>query len=297
MMNHYGEIAGVLTAVCWTVTAMAFQVATRRVGSLVVNISRLLIAMVIYMAYSRMMRGMWLPVDADATAWKWLSVSGLVGFVLGDYALFKSYSYMSAKISMLIMTLAPPVAALFGFIILGEGFSLMNGLGMMLVISGIALVILRNNGENGKKKLNYPVKGLLYALGGAVGQGIGAVLSKLGMGGYDPFASSQIRVIAGIVGFGLVLLVLRKWKSVTIAARDPKTVKPMIIGAFFGPFLGVSLSMIAFQNTTVGVASTLMATVPVFILLPSVMFFGEKLHAREVIGAFIAVGGIAVFFV
>jgi drug/metabolite transporter (DMT)-like permease len=276
---------------------MAFHVATRRVGSLVVNISRLILAMIMYMAYSRMMRGMWLPVDADATAWKWLSVSGLVGFVLGDYALFKSFSYMSAKISMLIMTLAPPVAALCGFIILGESFTWMNAFGMMLVISGIALVILRKGDKNGGKKLNYPVKGLLYAFGGAMGQGIGAVLSKLGMGAYDPFASSQIRVIAGIVGFSLVLILLKKWKSVSIAARDPKTVKPLIIGAFFGPFLGVSLSMIAFQNTTVGVASTLMATVPVFILLPSVLFFGEKLHSREVIGAFIAVGGIAVFFI
>jgi drug/metabolite transporter (DMT)-like permease len=70
----------------------------------------------------------------------------------------------------------------------------------------------------------------------------------------------------------------------------------LLIGSFFGPFLGVSLSLLAFQHTSVGIASTLIATVPVFILIPSVMIFHEKLNWKEVAGAFLAVGGMAIFF-
>jgi drug/metabolite transporter (DMT)-like permease len=250
-----------------------------------------------FMVWSKVMRGLWTPSDATPEAWKWLSISGLIGFVAGDYCLFKSYSYQSAKLSMLIMSLAPPVATLAGSIILHERLTWLNGLGMVLVLSGIAIVILKQpESETNKSRLNYPVKGLLLALGGAIGQGVGAVFSKLGMGNYDPFASSQIRAITGILGFVVIITFAREWRSIRFSLLNNKALKPLLIGSFFGPFLGVSLSLLAFQHTSVGIASTLIATVPVFILIPSVMIFHEKLNWKEVAGAFLAVGGMAIFF-
>jgi drug/metabolite transporter (DMT)-like permease len=298
-INHLGEITGILTAICWTISAITFSIATRRAGSLTVNLFRLLFAMIMYMIWSKVMRGIWLPSDASPESWKWLSISGLIGFVVGDYFLFSSYSYQSAKVSMLIMSLAPPIATIFGVIILHEQFTLLNLLGMILVLSGIAIVILKREEVDDKMThgLNYPVKGLLLAFGGAAGQGIGAVFSKLGMGNYDPFSSSQIRTITGIIGFLLIISLSRNWKKVGTSIFHKGTMKPLLIGSFFGPFLGVSLSLLAFQNTTVGIASTLIATVPVFILLPSVLFLGEKLNWKEVIGAVLAVGGMGVFFI
>lgn len=296
---HLGEITGILTAICWTISALTFSVATRRAGSLTVNLFRLLFAMVMYMAWSKVFRGLWLPTDATPEAWKWLSVSGLIGFVLGDFFLFSSYSYQSAKVSMLIMSLAPPIATLFGVIVLHESFTLLNFLGMILVLSGIVLVILKREEVDDKitHRFNYPIKGLLLALGGAAGQGIGAVFSKLGMGSYDPFASSQIRTVTGIIGFVLIISLTKNWRSVKSSIIHQKALKPLLVGSFFGPFLGVSLSLLAFQHTKVGVASTLIATVPVFILIPSVLFLGEKLNWKEIVGAFLAVGGMFIFFI
>lgn len=296
-IGHLGEIAGVVTAICWTASALSFSLATRRAGSLAVNIGRLVLAMGMFLLWSKVMRGYWTPSDASPEAWKWLSISGLVGFVAGDYCLFKSYSYQSAKLSMLIMSLAPPVAALAGAIILHEKLTWLNGLGMILVLSGIAIVILkRPDSETNKSRFNYPIKGLLLALGGAIGQGVGAVFSKLGMGNYDPFASSQIRVITGILGFIVIITLARQWHPIAFSLRNNNAVKPLLIGSFFGPFLGVSLSLLSFQYTSVGIASTLIATVPVFILIPSVIIFHEKLNWKEIAGAFLAVIGMAIFF-
>jgi drug/metabolite transporter (DMT)-like permease len=296
-IGHLGEVAGVLTAICWTASALSFSLATRRAGSLAVNIARLVFAMGMFMIWSKVMRGSWTPSDASPEAWKWLSISGLIGFVAGDYCLFKSYSYQSAKLSMLIMSLAPPVATLAGAVILHEKLNWLNGLGMILVLAGIAIVILkRPDDEKNKSRLNYPVKGLLLALGGAVGQGIGAVFSKLGMGNYDPFASSQIRTITGIAGFVVIITLAREWRSIRFSLKNNKAMTPLLIGSFFGPFLGVSLSLLAFQHTSVGIASTLIATVPVFILIPSVIIFHERLNWKEVAGAFLAVAGMAIFF-
>ncbi|MEI7524715.1 MAG: DMT family transporter [Mariniphaga sp.] len=296
-ISHPGEIAGIITAICWTASALSFSLATRRAGSLAVNITRLVLAMGMFLVWSKIMRGLWTPMDASPEAWKWLSISGFIGFVAGDYCLFKSYSYQSAKLSMLIMSLAPPVAALSGALILHERLTWLNGLGMLLVLGGIAIVILkRPESETNKSRLNYPVKGLLLALGGAVGQGIGAVFSKLGMGNYDPFASSQIRVITGILGFIVIITLAKQWRPVSFSLRNNKAMGPLLIGSFFGPFLGVSLSLFAFQYTSVGIASTLIATVPVFILIPSVLIFHEKLNWKEIAGAFLAVSGMAIFF-
>lgn len=295
-MTYTGELAGLATAVCWTATAMSFQVASRRIGSVSVNLIRLVLAFLFYVAYTKIFMNQWLPFDAPLKAWIYLSISGVIGFVLGDFFLFKSYEFISSKISMLIMTMAPPIAALLGWFMMGEGFSWLNSLGMTLVILGVSIVILKKDVENGIKKRRYPIKGILFAFVGAVGQGVGAVFSKIGMGDYDPFAASQIRVITGIAGFAIMITLMKRWKMVSAGIRNKQASKALLIGSFFGPFLGVSLGMLAFQHTSVGIASTLMATVPVFILLPSHLILKEKLTLNEAIGALLAVAGIAVFF-
>ncbi|MDA3927551.1 MAG: DMT family transporter [Prolixibacteraceae bacterium] len=296
MSEFVGEFAGLATAICWTATAMSFQVASRRIGSVSVNLIRLILAFLFYLAYSKIFLNQWLPLDAPLEAWIYLSISGLIGFVLGDFFLFKSYEFISSKISMLIMTIAPPVAALLGWIMLGETFTLMNIIGMLLVLGGVSIVVLKKDSTEGIKKMRYPLKGIIFALLGAIGQGVGAVFSKKGMGDYDPFASSQIRVITGIIGFVILISLMKRWPMVKTGLSDKKASKALLIGSFFGPFLGVSLGMIAFKFTSLGIASTLMATVPVFILLPSHIILKEKLTLNEVMGAFLAVIGIVLFF-
>jgi drug/metabolite transporter (DMT)-like permease len=295
--NHVGELAALLTAVFWTITAMAFEVATRRVGAYSVNIIRLFFAFILLAMLTFFRRGMWLPMDATAHAWIWLSISGLVGFILGDLFLFASYAIISSRISMLIMTLAPPLAALIGWMVLGETMTPLSLLGMAFVVFGIGMTIWSRPDGGKKLSLNFPIKGLLFALLGAVGQAVGLVLSKYGMRDYDPFAATQIRIIAGLIGFGFIISILRKWKYVFRVFTDTKSLSRIGLGSFFGPFLGVSFSLIAVQHTSAGIAATLMAIVPVLIILPSVIIFKQKVSIREVVGAVISVAGVGLFFV
>jgi drug/metabolite transporter (DMT)-like permease len=69
------------------------------------------------------------------------------------------------------------------------------------------------------------------------------------------------------------------------------------LGAFFGPFLGVSFSLIAVKYTSTGIASTIMALVPVFIIVPSVLLNNEKVAISEILGAMVSVGGVGLFFI
>jgi drug/metabolite transporter (DMT)-like permease len=197
---------------------------------------------------------------------------------------------------MLIMTLAPPMAAIFGWLLLHESLSLLSIAGIILTMTGIVIAMFRRNKENHKMTVSKPLIGLLYAFGGALGQALGIVFSKYGMQQYNPFAATQIRIIVGILGFIVLITIARKWGPVRTALSNPRAMLPITIGSFFGPFLGVSFSLLAVQNTSTGVASTIMALVPIFIIPPSILLFKHKVTAREIIGTIISLGGVALFF-
>ncbi len=302
--QHVGEIVALATAVCWTATGLAFQTATRMAGSLSVNLIRLLMALVLFSVTSYFTRGLAFPTDAGSFQWIWLSVSGLVGFVFGDYFLFKSYELISVRISMLIMALSPPIASLISWFTLGETLGIKSLLAMMVTLGGIILVVLeRNNGtdtgeSNGKKyKLSFNAKGLVFAFLGTLGQASGLVLSKYGMRDYNVFASTQIRVIAGSIGFLVLITLIKRWPRVKLAATNLKAMQYITIGAIFGPFIGVYLSLLAVKFTSVGIASTIMSIIPVMIIPPAILLYGEKVTKKEIVGAIITVFGVILFFV
>lgn len=289
--SHIGEIASLLTAVCWTLSAIFFEKAGRRVGSLSVNIIRIFLGIVFLGLTTLITRGMFFPMDATPHNWFWLGISGIIGFFLGDLFLFKSYTIIGSRTSQLVMSLAPMITAIIGWLFLVEILSAKSILGIVVSVSGIMIAVA------GKRlKLNVPLKGFLYALGGAMGQAIGLVLSKKGMGDYDAVAATQIRAIFGFVCFALLVTFARRWNRVFKASADKKSMLPITIGTIFGPFVGVALSLYAVQHTNTGIAATLMALVPIFIIVPSAIMFKEKITARQVIGAVISIAGASVFF-
>jgi drug/metabolite transporter (DMT)-like permease len=294
--HHIGEFAALLTAIFWTVTSLAFESASHKIGSIAVNIIRLIIGFAFLSVFNLIWRGYILPVDASIENWLWLSLSGLVGFVFGDLFLFKSYTMIGSRFSMLIMTMVPPITAFFSFIILGERLTLFHYLGMTLTFSGIAMAIFSRSAKGEKLSLKLAPKGILYAFGGAVGQALGLVLSKFGMKNYDPFAATQIRIIAGIFGYILLVTMLTRWNMVSNASHNKSGMILTSVGAFFGPFLGVSFSLIAIKYTEAGIASTIMALVPIFIILPAFVLFKQKVTLSEILGSIVSVGGVALFF-
>jgi drug/metabolite transporter (DMT)-like permease len=294
MNGHTGEFAALATALLWTVTALAFEQAAKRVGSLAVNIVRLGLALVFYCILSMVRSGQPFPEETSLHGWIWLSISGLVGFVFGDYCLFSAYALIGSRISNLLMALAPPLAAFFGWLLAGDVITFKGILGMAVTLAGITMVILRKPGK--KLNFHYSAKGILLGIGAATGQAVGLVFSKIGMQQSDPFSSSQIRVVAGTIGFIILITALRKWKKVSPAISNSKNLGFISVGSFFGPFLGVSFSLMAVKHTSTGIASTIMALTPVLLIPPAIFLLKEKITWRDLTGSLIAVGGVALFF-
>lgn len=295
--SHLGEIAALCTAVFWTITALCFEQAARRVGSLALNWIRLVMGMTFLSLFTWLYRGSAFPADATGHMWLWLSLSGLIGFTFGDLCLFQAFVLIGSRISMLMMALVPPFTAIMSWAVMGEVMTPTDLTGMFLVTGGIALVVLERPAGGKRIQLSHPVLGLVLALGGAMGQATGLVLSKYGMGVYNAFSSTQIRGFAGILGFSVLFFPLKRWGRIRDALCHKSGLGFTTAGAFFGPFLGVSFSLLAVQNTATGVASTIMAIVPVLIIPPAVLIFRERVTIKEVLGAFIAVGGVALLFI
>lgn len=293
---YLGEIAALAAAVCWTVTALAFESAGRRIGSLAVNLIRLVIALVLLTAFCAIQRGRALPTDASGFQWLILGLSGLVGFTFGDLCLFRALVVLGARLSMLLMAMVPPMTALLGLVFLGERLTPFHWVGMAVTVSGVTLVVAGRPTAGQGPGSRLPLTGLLLGLGGALGQAVGLILSKIGVLGYHPFAATQIRVIVGAAGFAAIFAVIGWFPRVIAGLKDRRALAQTSLGGLFGPFLGVSLSLIAVKHAHAGVAATLMGLVPVLILVPSVWLGRERLTARAVVGALVAVAGSALLF-
>lgn len=309
-MPHLGEVISLVVAVFWTVTALFADKASHRLGSMTANVLRLAMAFVFLGLLLWVSVGHPYPVYASGKAWLWLGLSALVGYVFGDWCLFNCYLSIGARFGQLFMTLAPPMAAIAGWAILGETLSWKSALAMAVTLSGIAISILSRDGGH-KMHLTLPWKGVLLGLGAGIGQGVGLVLSKVGMQHYAaaipseapeamaamlPFASTMIRALVGALGFLLLMSLQRDLGSLKRAVHDKVGMRYALIMTVFGPVLGVSLSLMAVQYTNAGIASTLMALTPVFILFPYAFLYKQRIRLREVIGVAVSMAGVALFF-
>ena len=309
-MHYLGEVISLTVAVSWTVTALFAEVGSKRLGSLQMNVIRMVLSLLMLGATLWCFTGSPYPLYADGKVWFWLSLSGFVGYLLGDYCLFNSYIWIGSRFGQLFMTLAPPTAAVFGWILLGETLAWNALLGMLVTLTGIGISVL-NKGTSQKLSLKLPLKGVLFGVGAGIGQGIGLVLSKVGMNFYEnsipageavvadlvPFASTFIRAVTGAVGFLCVMGIQRQFHTLATSVRDRKGMNAAIWATITGPFIGVSLSLMAVQYTEAGIASTLMALTPVLIIWPAHIFFGQQVAFKEVVGACISVIGVSLFFI
>jgi drug/metabolite transporter (DMT)-like permease len=294
--SHPGELAALATAVAWTVSAMSFAAAAVRIGSLPLNVIRLAMALAFFVALEWIVRGLPLPTDATPHAWLWLSLSGLVGFTLGDLCLFRAFVVIGPRLTMLVVAVVPMVAAIVSWFALDEALSPLAIVGMALTVAGVVWVLMEREPSLPRTRPRATLGGVLLALGAAVCQAIGLVLSKAGVQNYDAFAATEVRVIAGLAGFVVLVVAVGAIPRLKAGLSHRGGLSYAALGAFFGPFLGVAMSMVAVKYAQVGVASAIISVVPVLIIPFVVIFRRERVSLRAVLGALLAVAGVTLLF-
>ena len=99
-MEKLGALAAFGTALCWSLSAIFFENASRKVGALAVNFWKVVFAFFFLALAGTVTRGMPFPFDASARSWLFLSISGIVGFVVADFFLFNAYVLIGSRITV-----------------------------------------------------------------------------------------------------------------------------------------------------------------------------------------------------
>jgi len=304
-MPFIGELAALGTSICFSLSSVVFTFSSRQIGSILVNRTRLLIAILLVMLLHTLIYGQPFPVNAGNERWFWLGLSGFVGLALGDGFLFQAFILIGPRLSMLMMALAPVLGAIMAWIFLGESLSLIEIVGILVTVGGILIVVAERRGDSSAEdktistdKRRY-VLGLLCGLGGGLGQAGGLILSKLGLvGGFPALSGNLIRlIVAGIIIWVIAIANRQLISSYRSLRTHPRALLFLTGGTILGPVLGVWLSLLAVQNTNIGVASTLSSLMPIFLIPISYFVYGERVTKQAIFGTLVAFVGMVLLFV
>jgi drug/metabolite transporter (DMT)-like permease len=296
------ELAALSTALSWAFTAIFFTEAGKRIGSMQVNLIRLLFAVGCYALLRLILTGEVIP-HATLNQTGWLTVSALAGLVIGDSAGFASLLKLGPRVATLILATHPILTAILGYFYLGENIGLIGAIGIGITMLGVLWVTssrqTKQRGaaemhafEDQKRQLRI---GITYAIIGASGQAIGFVLSKHALqtdGGMEPFDASMIRMLAAVPMLWIIAGVRQKLGETLAAFKDSRAMLLTLGGAFCGPFMGVWMSLVAASMMNAGIAATLNATTPLLILPVVAFVYKERITKTAFFGALLTVAGV-----
>ncbi len=296
-MVHVGEWAALGTAALWSGSYLAFTAAVRRIGADRVNRLRLLFAVVILATAHLAVYGVPLPMGVDASRWLWLGLSGVIGFTIADAFLFRALYHLGPHRTSVVTALIPVSSAFMAWITLGQKLSGLQFLGVAVTVLAVSLIVSARPRDEDVAGLRNPKLGVLFALGTVVAQSARYLLSLKGMsGGFPVLSTNVLQILAATVAAWILALVKGQGRETFRGLRDRKAAAATATGALVGPVLGVTMSLVALSNSSVGIASTLMALTPVFLLPLSALAFHERITWRSALGTVLAVGGVAVLW-
>jgi drug/metabolite transporter (DMT)-like permease len=323
-----GESAAIFVSFMWTICSILFAAAGKRLGILSLNAYRTIMALCLLGTSHLVLFGTLVP-GANSMQWAVLAVSGIIGLGIGDFGYFGALVHIGPRRGLLIMSTHPIFSLIAGYFILEEVPGVRAGLGIAVTLLGVFIVILEEpaptigkdegkadkadqGGHDERETLSQDAEGhgignrtlgVMYAFVGAAGQGLGFVLASYGMteaGGsssdLDPLSATVIRMFAACVFIWLVVVLSGNLGLVRSKLVERRALKLTMGGAFFGPFIGVWMSMVALSYAIAGVAATLMSLMPVIVIPVLWIVYKQRTNTRGIAGAVIAVIGVAILF-
>lgn len=303
-MNQAGLTFAFLTTISWAICVFPFTQAARRWGAPTLNLFRLMIAsLLLFIVLNVLGHGDTgvLFSSSSLNAWLWLGISGVVGLSIGDHFGFITYSILGARLGSVLSTFAPGAALITGYLLTDDRLSWIGITGMMTTVFGVAVLSLSRSERNSAQQPKGSVtRGIIFGLISAFCQGAGLVLAKKGMSGSSPeltpVHATFIRISTAMLVLLVITVVRGRWRTVMrpVFTNENQGLYPSLMGTFFGPVVGVSLSLFTVARLEASIAQTIFSLVPVLVLLISRLIFKEQIRGKSMAGVLVAVAGVII---
>ena len=293
LLPFRGELAALSAALIWASASVIYIGVGRQLSPLILNFTKGWIAVVLLL-FTLLLRGQLLP-SISATHWGLLLLSGILGIGFGDTAYFNALNCIGARRTLLLETLAPSLSALLALLFLQERLSSTAWWGIGLTLAGVFWVVAERVPT--AHPHFRPWRGLGFGLLAALGQSIGAVLSRAALSGteIDPLWSTLIRLVGGTIVLAIWVAVRQSPREMLKPVQSRRLFTVVAGTAFISTYLGIWLQQISLKYAATGVAQALTNTSPLFIL-PIALWMGEKVSLRAILGVAISLVGVWLLF-
>ncbi|RCK48318.1 hypothetical protein TH25_14750 [Thalassospira profundimaris] len=297
MIPFFGEAAAMTAALTWATSSMIFSNIGGKIGAQSVNRGRLLWSITFLTLLHWILEGQPWPHSTTPEQIGWLALSSVLGLVIGDAMLFQAFVILGARLSMLMMSSVPIMGTVLAWFLFDEVLTPVQIAGVALGVGGILTVIMMRKGRPANLEGRNYLIGILCGLGGAVGQVANLITAKYALvGGYSALSAAWIRTLIAVVLIWAIAALMGRVRRTIVACLAPDVRGWLMLGAFIGPAMGIWLSMLAVQNANVGIASTLMATPPVLLIVYEGVVLRRPVGLQAVIGTLMAFAGVALLF-
>lgn len=290
-------LASLLTTVFFSFSVFFAARSSRVLGGPTANLSRLFLATLLLAIWAHGFGG-----GLGGAGLPWFFLSGVIGFGMGDMALFGAIERIGPRLTILLtQCLATPIGAFAEWAWLGTKLHPSEVVCSAVILAGVAFALAPDRSFEGDRKTFWI--GVLFGLGSAAGQALGAVVSRkandlAAASGtlIDGGTAAYQRILAGILVTALAFLFVKRMRPQpgAVGAGEWRRAWPLVVGnALSGPAIGVACYQWALRTTPSGIVLPIVATSPLVTMMLTWMFDGERPTRRATIGGVLAVIGAA----
>ncbi|TFH65202.1 MAG: DMT family transporter, partial [Candidatus Zixiibacteriota bacterium] len=262
-----------------------------------INTIRITLAALLLVAGNLLIEGRLLPASCTHHQLLILAISGVIGLTIGDGCYFKSLVILGPRLSSLLTASSPIFAVIIAWVFVGQELGVLDLLGIAVTLAGISWVILERNRNSFGAQAGPKALGYLLGICGSLAQAVALTMAKVGMGdNIPPLNASFVRMVSATVAIWVIVIATGRLSRTREALKDGRAMTAMSAATIVGPFLGIWLSLLSVQYTKIGIASTLMATTPLFIIPLVMVIHKERPSVRAIFGTAAAIGGVAIIF-
>ena len=294
-MVGIGEVAALTSALLWSVSSLFWRHVKLSAGAM--NLSKNVLGLVLMLLHLGVLTVVThqAAFTASASSIGLLIVSGLVGVAIGDTLFLRSLQILGPRISLMMATTSPIFSVVLGWVFLREQLLIIVIVGILLTVAGL-IIVLTDRAAAKEAPNVYPGKvavGVWCGIAGAFCQSVGGVLSRVGSTDCSGLEAAIYRVAVGMV----VLIIFYTWrgklKTVVRSVFQFDMLRLLLPATMLGTWMGIWLCQVAYKNSDVAIAQTLLSTCPLFAVPVIWIWDGQRLTARGFIGTLIAVSGVA----